>query len=77
MPRKVTGPSFLQQALEVLDSYSRGVQGRLQETRSPYGFKACPPKLLILKQGERSYVFTDTDKLRAKLKEKGVKLGAV
>ena len=72
MPRKATGPSFLQQALEVLES---------EECKADFKklgpLKACPPKLLILKQGKRSYVFTDTDKLRAKLKEKGVKLGAV
>ena len=67
MPRKVTGPSFLEQALEVLDS---------EECKADFEklgpLKAFVPKLLIFKQGKRLYVFTDTDKLRAKLKEKGI-----
>ena len=67
MPRKVTGPSFLEQALEVLDS---------EECKADFEklgpLKAFVPKLLILKQGKRSYVLTDADKLRAKLKEKGI-----
>ena len=63
MPRKATGPS----ALEVLDS---------EECKADFEklgpLKAFVPKLLILRQGNRSYIFTDTDKLRAKLKEKGI-----
>ena len=63
MKRAMIGPS----SLDVLDS---------EECKKDFerlgSLQAFVPRLLILKQEKRIYVFTDTDNLRAKLKRKDI-----